>query len=47
MGGMVPGPMPLTVTLTVRGGGTIIAKNRDRCPLASGLKVFVPQDGYR
>jgi hypothetical protein len=32
---------------SVRGGGTIIAKNRDRCPLASGLKVFVPQDGYR
>ena len=32
---------------SVRGGGTIIAKNRDRCPLVSGLKVFVPQDGYR
>jgi isopenicillin-N N-acyltransferase-like protein len=32
---------------SVRGGGTLIAKNRDRCPLASGLKVFVPQNGYR
>jgi hypothetical protein len=32
---------------SVQGGGTIIAKNRDRCPLASGLKVFVPQHGYR
>jgi isopenicillin-N N-acyltransferase-like protein len=32
---------------SVRGGGTIIAKNRDRCPLASGLKVFAPEDGYR
>jgi isopenicillin-N N-acyltransferase like protein len=32
---------------SVRGGGTLIAKNRDRCPLASGLKVFAPQDGYR
>jgi hypothetical protein len=32
---------------SVRGGGAIIAKNRDRCPLASGLKVFVPQAGYR
>jgi isopenicillin-N N-acyltransferase-like protein len=30
-----------------QGGGAIIAKNRDRCPLASGLKVFVPQAGYR
>jgi isopenicillin-N N-acyltransferase-like protein len=32
---------------SVQGGGTLIAKNRDRCSLASGLKVFVPQDGYR
>jgi isopenicillin-N N-acyltransferase-like protein len=32
---------------SVSGGGTIIAKNRDRCPLASGLKVFVPPAGYR
>jgi isopenicillin-N N-acyltransferase-like protein len=32
---------------SVRGGGALIAKNRDRCPLASGLKVFAPQDGYR
>ena len=32
---------------SVQGGGTIIAKNRDRSPLANGLKVFVPQDGYR
>jgi hypothetical protein len=32
---------------SVQGGGTIIAKNRDRCPLASGLKVFVPPAGYR
>jgi isopenicillin-N N-acyltransferase-like protein len=32
---------------SVRGGGTIIAKNRDRSPLASGLKVFAPRDGYR
>ncbi len=31
----------------VKGGGTIIAKNRDRCPLDSGLKVFVPPKGYR
>jgi isopenicillin-N N-acyltransferase-like protein len=32
---------------SVQGGGAIIAKNRDRGPLASGLKVFVPQTGYR
>ena len=32
---------------SVGGGGTIIAKNRDRCPLVSGLKVFIPQEGYR
>lgn len=32
---------------SVPGGGTIIAKNRDRSPLASGLKVFTPQEGYR
>jgi isopenicillin-N N-acyltransferase-like protein len=32
---------------SVLGGGTIIAKNRDRCPLASGLKVFAPREGYR
>ena len=32
---------------SVQGGGAIIAKNRDRSPLASGLKVFVPQTGYR
>ncbi len=31
----------------VQGGGVIIAKNRDRCPLASGLKVFFPPAGYR
>jgi isopenicillin-N N-acyltransferase like protein len=31
----------------VQGGGTIVAKNRDRCPLLSGLKVFVPETGYR
>jgi isopenicillin-N N-acyltransferase like protein len=32
---------------SVQGGGAIIAKNRDRSPLASGLRVFVPQAGYR
>jgi hypothetical protein len=32
---------------SVQGGGAIIAKNRDRTPLASGLKVFLPQAGYR
>jgi isopenicillin-N N-acyltransferase-like protein len=32
---------------SVRGGGTIIVKNRDRDPLASELKFFTPQDGYR
>jgi isopenicillin-N N-acyltransferase-like protein len=32
---------------SVQGGGALIAKNRDRCPLASGLKVFTPQAGYR
>jgi hypothetical protein len=32
---------------SVQGGGAIIAKNRDRTPLASGLKVFAPQAGYR
>ena len=32
---------------SVQGGGAIIAKNRDRSPLASGLKVFAPPAGYR
>ncbi|MFZ2087131.1 MAG: C45 family autoproteolytic acyltransferase/hydrolase [Desulfobaccales bacterium] len=32
---------------SVQGGGVIIAKNRDRSPLRSGLKVFVPREGYR
>ena len=32
---------------SVRGGGTIIVKNRDRDPLASELKVFAPKEGYR
>jgi isopenicillin-N N-acyltransferase-like protein len=32
---------------SVRGGGTLIAKNRDRTPRASALRVFYPQDGYR
>ena len=32
---------------SVQGGGAILAKNRDRCPLASALKVFVPKAGYR
>lgn len=32
---------------TVRGGGVIIAKNRDRTPRGSVLKVLTPDDGYR
>lgn len=32
---------------SVQGGGAILTKNRDRGPLISGLKVFVPQAGYR
>ena len=32
---------------SVQGGGVLIAKNRDRSPLVNGLKVFVPQAGYR
>jgi isopenicillin-N N-acyltransferase-like protein len=32
---------------SVQGGGVIIAKNRDRSPLTSGLQVFIPPAGYR
>ncbi len=31
----------------VEGGGTIIAKNRDRRPRQSALKVFAPPDGFK
>jgi hypothetical protein len=31
----------------VAGGGAIIAKNRDRSPMGSTLKIFTPKDGYR
>jgi isopenicillin-N N-acyltransferase like protein len=32
---------------SVRGGGVLIAKNRDREPQASALRVLTPKDGYR
>lgn len=32
---------------SVKGGGVLIAKNRDRSPLINGLKVFAPPKGYR
>jgi hypothetical protein len=31
----------------VKGGGVLIAKNRDRSPLINGLKVLAPPEGYR
>jgi len=37
----------VAVGRSVQGGGAIIAKNRDRAPLASSLKVFAPPGGYR
>lgn len=32
---------------SVRGGGALIAKNRDRTPRGSALMVLTPKDGYR
>lgn len=32
---------------SVQGGGVLIAKNRDRTPMGSTLKVFTPKNGYR
>lgn len=32
---------------SVQGGGTIIAKNRDREPRGSALRVFAPKEGYK
>jgi hypothetical protein len=32
---------------SVKGGGVLIAKNRDRSPLINGLKVCAPPKGYR